>query len=78
VAPNAIEGPGVDNLDFAMIKNGPVWKEKIRYQIRGEFFNILNHPSFNGIDTGVTDSTFGIVTSAVTQRNIQIAIKLIF
>jgi len=78
VAPNAIEGPGLDNLDLALIKNGPVWKEKVKYQIRGEFFNILNHPSFNGIDTTVTDSTFGIVTSAVTQRNIQIAIKLIF
>ena len=78
VAPNAIEGPGVDNLDLAVIKNGPVWKEKIRYQIRGEFFNILNHPSFTTIDTGVTDSTFGIVTGATTQRNIQIAIKLIF
>jgi hypothetical protein len=78
VAPNAIEGPGIDNLDLALIKNGPVWGEKLRYQIRGEFFNILNHPSFNGIDTGVTDSTFGIVNSAVTQRNIQIAIKLIF
>ncbi|MGD0124393.1 MAG: carboxypeptidase-like regulatory domain-containing protein [Terriglobia bacterium] len=78
VAPNAIEGPGLDNLDLALIKNGPVWKEKIRYQIRGEFFNILNHPSFNGIDTGVTDSTFGKVTGVASPRNVQIAIKLIF
>jgi hypothetical protein len=77
-APNAIEGPGIDNLDLALIKNGPVWKEKVKYQIRGEFFNALNHPSFTGIDTGVTDSTFGVVTNAITQRNIQIAIKLIF
>jgi hypothetical protein len=78
VAPNAIEGPGLDNLDFALIKNGVVWKEKLRYQIRGEFFNILNHPSFTSIDTGVTDSNFGVVTGATTQRNIQIAIKLTF
>jgi hypothetical protein len=78
VAPNAIEGPGLDNLDLALIKNGQVWKEKLKYQIRGEFFNILNHPSFTSIDSTVTDSTFGIVTGATTQRNIQIAIKLIF
>jgi hypothetical protein len=78
VAPNAIEGPGLDNLDLALIKNGQVWGEKLKYQIRGEFFNILNHPSFTSIDTGVTDSTFGIVTGATTQRNIQIAIKLTF
>jgi hypothetical protein len=83
VAPNAIEGPGVDNLDFALFKNGPVWGEKLKYQFRAEFFNILNHPSFGcgdycGLDTGVTDSTFGHVNGAITQRNIQLAFKLIF
>jgi hypothetical protein len=78
VAPNAIEGPGIDNLDFALFKNGPVWGEKLKYQFRAEFFNVLNHPSFTGIDTGVADSTFGIVNGAITQRNIQLAFKLIF
>jgi hypothetical protein len=83
VAPNAIEGPGLDNLDFALFKNGPIWGEKLKYQFRAEFFNILNHPSFDcgtgcGIDTGVTDSTFGQVNGANTQRNIQLAFKLIF
>ena len=78
VAWNNIEGPGTDNLDFALFKNGPVWGEKLKYQFRAEFFNILNHPSFNGIDTGVTDSTFGQVNSAISPRNIQLGIKLIF
>ena len=77
VAPNAIEGPGIDNLDFALLKNGPI-TERLKYQFRAEFFNVLNHPSFNGIDTGVTDSTFGIVTSAVSQRQIQFAFRLTF
>ena len=77
VAPNAIEGPGTDNVDFAVLKNGPI-TERLKYQFRAEFFNVLNHPSFNGIDTGVTDSTFGIVTSAITQRQIQFAFKLTF
>jgi hypothetical protein len=78
VAPNAIEGPGTDNLDFALFKNGPVWGEKLKYQFRAEFFNILNHPSFTGGDLGVTDSTFGQINGAITQRNIQLAFKLIF
>jgi hypothetical protein len=78
VAPNAIEGPGIDNLDVALLKNGPVWGEKLKYQFRAEFFNVLNHPSFTGIDTGVTDGAFGVVNSAITQRNIQLAFKLIF
>jgi hypothetical protein len=78
VAPNAIEGPGTDNLDFALLKSGPVWGERLKYQFRAEFFNVLNHPSFNYVDTGVTDSTFGYVDGVGSARNIQLAFKLTF
>ena len=82
VAPNAIEGPGIDNLDLAVFKNGGI-TERIKYQFRAEFFNILNHPSFGcgtgcGLDTTVTDSTFGQVNAAESPRNIQLALKIIF
>jgi hypothetical protein len=80
-APNLIEGPGTDNVDLALMKNGPIaekWGHSFTYQFRAEFFNALNHPSFNGIDTGVTDSTFGQVNSAITQREIQFGLKLFF
>jgi hypothetical protein len=76
-APDAIEGPGIDNVDFAFLKNGPI-TERVKYQFRAEFFNGFNHPSFNAIDTTVTDSTFGRVTGAITPRNIQFALKLTF
>jgi len=76
---NSIEGPGTDNFDFALIKNGPIWAEhEVRYQFRAEFFNAFNHPSFNGLDTGVTDSNFGHITGAVTPRNIQLGLKITF
>jgi hypothetical protein len=81
VAPDAIEGPGIDNLDVALLKNGPI-TEWLKYQFRAEFFNVLNHPSFGGstsnIDTTVTDSTFGQVKGAADPREIQFALKLIF
>jgi hypothetical protein len=76
-APNAIEEPGIDNLDLALLKNGPI-TERIKYQFRAEFFNILNHPSFTGIDNTVTDSTFGQVNGADSPRNIQLALKIVF
>jgi hypothetical protein len=76
-APNIIEGPGTDNVDLALMKNGPI-TERVKYQFRAEFFNAFNHPSFNGIDTGFTDSTFGFVNSAVSPRQIQFGLKLIF
>jgi hypothetical protein len=76
-----IERPGLDNLDFALMKNGPIaekWGHTFDYQFRAEFFNGLNHPSFTGIDTTVTDSNFGAVTSATTQREIQFGLKILF
>jgi hypothetical protein len=76
-APNILEGPGTDNVDFALMKNGGI-TERVKYQFRAEFFNGFNHPSFNGIDTTVTDSNFGSVTSAVSPRNIQFGLKILF
>ena len=76
-APNIIEGPGTDNFDIALIKNGPI-TERLKYQFRAEFFNAFNHPSFNGVDSTVTDSTFGQINSAISPRNIQLGLKLIF
>ncbi len=37
------------------------------FEIRGEFFNILNTPNFGGPGTGIGSSTFGVVT--LTQAN---------
>jgi hypothetical protein len=76
---NDVEGPGTDNFDFALLKSGVIWPEHgVRYQLRGEFFNIFNHPSFNGFDATITDSTKGQVNSAITQRNIQLGLKITF
>src|ERR1700751_1652594 len=38
-------GPKLANVDFSVIKNTTI-TERLRMQIRGEFFNILNHPNF--------------------------------
>lgn len=41
--------------------------EGTSFEIRGEFFNILNTPDFGGPGTGIGSSTFGVVT--LTQAN---------
>jgi Carboxypeptidase regulatory-like domain/TonB dependent receptor len=48
---NIFRGPGYHNWDFSVTK---VWNfhERVSVQLRGEFFNILNHPNFtnpNGV-----------------------------
>ncbi|HVI80888.1 MAG TPA: TonB-dependent receptor, partial [Candidatus Acidoferrum sp.] len=42
---NIFRGPGFEAWDLSLVKN---WKmtERIKIQIRGEFFNVLNHPNF--------------------------------
>ncbi len=42
---NSIYGPGYRNWDFSITKN-TIITERLRVQLRAEFFNILNHPNF--------------------------------
>ena len=53
-------GPAYANLDMSVTKR---WKlsERISLQLRGEFFNILNHPNFDGLYTIGTDLSDPVV-----------------
>jgi hypothetical protein len=42
---NSLTAPGVTNVDFSMLKNNK-FGEQVNGQLRIEFFNVLNHPSF--------------------------------
>ncbi len=39
---NAIYGPGFADVDLSLIKNVPVYKERVRAQFRVEMFNVFN------------------------------------
>jgi hypothetical protein len=45
-APTQVVGPGIFKLDYSLFKNFQL-TERFRLQFRTEFFNILNHPTFN-------------------------------
>ena len=81
---NSTWGPGGGNWDFALYKNGAV-TERLRYQFRTEFFNVLNHPSFNcdgcidhGNSNTLGDSSFGQPTGTNDPREIQLALRFMF
>jgi hypothetical protein len=42
---NSIYGPHFWNVDFAVNKSTQL-TERVRVQLRGELFNIFNHPNF--------------------------------
>jgi hypothetical protein len=51
---NAFRGPDFTNWDFSVTKNTKL-TERLTLQLRGEFFNILNHPNFGAVDRGMAD-----------------------
>ena len=42
---NMFRGPSLNNWDFSIVKNTRLG-ERVNFQFRAEFFNILNHPHF--------------------------------
>ena len=53
--------------------------ERWQLQVRGDFFNVLNHANWNDPGTTVSSSgTFGAVTSFGSPRIIQMAVKVFF
>ena len=58
---NIFRGPAYANWDMSVTK---MWRlsERVSLQLRGEFFNVLNHPNFDlfTMSTDVSDPVFGI------------------
>jgi hypothetical protein len=91
--PTQTSGPGIGRLDFSLFKNIQL-SERWRMQFRSEFFNILNHPTFNPPNFGgngvvavpgsgdFTNPNFGKIGSTrfapYDPRQIQFALKVYF
>jgi len=88
-----VSGPSMNRLDFSIFKNFQA-TERLKVQFRSEFFNVLNHPTFNApgfSGNGVvavpnslnfTSSNFGEIGSTRfpfnDPRQIQFALKFLF
>ncbi len=66
-------------MDASLIKNTQIL-ERVKLQLRVEFFNVFNHPEFNAPDTNPTSSTFGKITSQANDigRVGQLSLRLVF
>jgi hypothetical protein len=73
-------GPGMNNFDFALLKNLRITESK-SLQFRFEGFNIFNHAQFFGpqaVGGNISSSTFGQVVSAGSPRLVQLGAKFYF
>jgi len=78
VGRNTLTAPGLVTLDFALARMFTI-TERMHLQFRGEAFNIANHPNFQQPNATQNSPSFGKITAtSVDNREIQLAMKLIF
>jgi hypothetical protein len=76
-APGSILGPGMWDFDMAFYKNFHVGEHKT-IQFRADLYNIFNHTNFSGFSGSVGASNFGQITSALSPRIVEFALRFQF
>jgi hypothetical protein len=75
---NALRGPSFTNFDFSLQKNFPVAENKT-FQLRADFFNLLNHPNLGLPTANLNSGQFGTITSMNgNPRFMQLALRFDF
>lgn len=76
---NLLRGPNFQNWDMNLEKNTSIG-ERYKLQLRGEVFNIANHPNFSVPSSSLTTpSSFGVISSVVNEnRTVEFAAKFSF
>lgn len=84
-ARNNLRGPSYFNFDLGLSKTFPLYKNSAHLKLRGDAFNVLNHPSFDiptantYLDITQSSGNFGQVNDTVsTSRVLQVALRLEF
>ena len=74
---NLLHGPGSSVVNFSVFKNFPI-RERLKFQFRFESFAFFNHTNFGNPSATVGTGSFGTITGASGNRNVQLAAKLLF
>ncbi|MHB8387999.1 MAG: TonB-dependent receptor [Acidobacteriaceae bacterium] len=75
---NEYTSPSWWNLDASMIKDTAITKTTM-LQLRFEFFNVFNHPTFGFPGSKITSSNFGLISNTVSsERQMQFAARFVF
>jgi hypothetical protein len=75
---NFFRGPGRTNLDLSLAKTTSLIGERLKLQLRADFFNVFNHAEFSNPSTRIASSGFGMVTQTADPRIIQLAARFAF
>ena len=72
-----VRAPGLVNLDFSLLRNFRV-TERLRAELRGEFFNALNHTNLGLPGQSFGSAAFGVISSAGPARQIELGARVVF
>ncbi len=70
-------GPGINNWDTSLMRNFQV-RESLRLQLRGEFYNTMNHANFKNPNTTIGNTNYGKITGDNGPRVMEVAVRLFF
>jgi len=70
-------GPGLWNMDFGIYKTFKI-REGMHMQIRGQFYNVMNHAALGNPNTTLSNGTFGRITTAGSPRVVELGAHLEF
>ncbi|HEV2690709.1 MAG TPA: carboxypeptidase regulatory-like domain-containing protein, partial [Bryobacteraceae bacterium] len=71
---DSLVAPGSFNWDMALSREFH-FKERYRFDLRADFFNVLNHGNWNAPANSINSGTFGQITTFSSPRIIQMAMK---
>jgi hypothetical protein len=72
---NSVDGPAYGSLDASLDKNFAI-REKAKFQLRAESFNVTNHANFIPPVFDMNSPAFGQITEAQAPRIFQLALKV--
>jgi Carboxypeptidase regulatory-like domain/TonB-dependent Receptor Plug Domain len=76
---NLLRGPGRFNLDMAFSKATPLFGDRMKLELRADFFNLFNSVEFMNPNTNIANvRTFGRITSTYSPRIVQLAARFSF
>jgi hypothetical protein len=77
---NILYGPGFADVDLALSKSFAIPRlgERTRLQFRADAFDVANHPNFGKPNVTIGSAAAGIITSASTNRDVQLGARLTF
>jgi hypothetical protein len=72
-----VRGPGLLNFDVSLLREFR-FTERARMEIRGEFFNALNHTNLNLPGRVFGGAGFGVISGAGPSRQVQVGARMTF